>query len=418
MIIGVWGCGYIGLTTAVAFAEKGIRVICYDTNPKVIETINKGNVLQQNLEQWMGVPFKHLVDEGLILATGNYLDLLDCEIVYQFICVPTEENGLPTNRCVDEVFKLLNVTSHEKTVIIESTLVPGTAKNIETEHLVVVAPRRDFFESPEKNIKTLPRVFAGRNKEAIERGREILSVVCDKLIEAPDVTSAELVKCVENSLLYLPIIYTMQLARAYPNIDIRRVLQLAATHWRIPLYYPSIGTGGYCIPTSPFYVSRGAPKSDFLTLLRDAVDWEGSHTFSIAYRLSKYQRVAVLGICYKPDLKVCKGSPALKILEGLRRLDSEMPLVHDPYYTPKEIEKLGYPSIGFPEGLRTATAVLVATAHKRYVRVRIEELLACLPRCQYILDNTGAWEKHREAFKERKIDYHIVGDANWFGQDI
>ena len=40
--ICVIGLGYIGLPTATVFASEKIRVVGVDTNPKIIETISKG----------------------------------------------------------------------------------------------------------------------------------------------------------------------------------------------------------------------------------------------------------------------------------------------------------------------------------------------------------------------------------------
>ena len=39
--IAVWGCGFIGLSTALHFANKGIKVIGYDIDKRVISSLNK-----------------------------------------------------------------------------------------------------------------------------------------------------------------------------------------------------------------------------------------------------------------------------------------------------------------------------------------------------------------------------------------
>ena len=40
----VLGLGYIGLPTASTFATHGIRVVGVDTNPQIVESLNKGQV--------------------------------------------------------------------------------------------------------------------------------------------------------------------------------------------------------------------------------------------------------------------------------------------------------------------------------------------------------------------------------------
>ena len=67
-------------------------------------------------------------------------------------------------------------------VIIESTLTPNTAEDIiipalegkglkvGKDILLGVAPRRDWFISPEKSLKTLPRVVGGTTPETTALG--------------------------------------------------------------------------------------------------------------------------------------------------------------------------------------------------------------------------------------------------------
>ncbi len=41
MVIGVFGCGYVGLTTAVSLANFGYKVMCCDTDVNKIELLNQ-----------------------------------------------------------------------------------------------------------------------------------------------------------------------------------------------------------------------------------------------------------------------------------------------------------------------------------------------------------------------------------------
>lgn len=42
--VSIIGMGYIGLPTAALIANKRIKVNGFDINPKVVETINKGEI--------------------------------------------------------------------------------------------------------------------------------------------------------------------------------------------------------------------------------------------------------------------------------------------------------------------------------------------------------------------------------------
>ena len=40
--IAIWGCGYIGLTTAISYALKRIRCYAYDIDKAKIEDLQEG----------------------------------------------------------------------------------------------------------------------------------------------------------------------------------------------------------------------------------------------------------------------------------------------------------------------------------------------------------------------------------------
>ena len=56
----------------------------------------------------------------------------------------------------------------------------------------------------------------------------------------------------------------------------------------------------------------------------------------ILSQLKKKDKVGILGLAYKSDLKVHTLSPALAIIKYLKSKKVEVE-VHDPYYTPEEV---------------------------------------------------------------------------------
>ena len=49
-VIGIIGLGYVGLPLALAFTEKGFRVIGFDTDPVKIDKINRGDCYIKHLD--------------------------------------------------------------------------------------------------------------------------------------------------------------------------------------------------------------------------------------------------------------------------------------------------------------------------------------------------------------------------------
>lgn len=428
--LGVWGCGYIGLTSMINFAQQGIYCIGYDINPEVISSLEGGQLHIPNLDYWLGYDPIPLLDR-MVQFTCDWLDMLTDDVRVHLIAVPTEKDGEPWFEPLQDVMAKITLRNpteeNPDLIVIESTLTPGMFDKIVLgrikamvcevgKHLLVgIAPRRDWFDSPEKSLKALKRVIGGMNPETTQAMREVLGIVCDNLILS-DAKTTELVKSVENSILHICATYACQLANAYPNVDIAEVLKLASTHWRIPLYYPSVGTGGYCIPVSSKYVKDGAEKPEYLTIIKEAIRSDNKQPIYIAgYMADKTKggAIGILGLSYKRDLKVHKQSPSLKIIERLKEL-GVIVKVFDPYYTREEVRDIvDTESFDYPLGLSEFKGLVIVPPHRIFGQTPKRFLFENLTRGQVILDNEGVWEKWRIVFVANGIDYHRVGDKGW-----
>lgn len=406
--IGVFGCGYIGYTTMAYFANAGVKCIGYDIDPKKVEKINSGEPPYEELKRWIPFDVKPLTEEGLIKATLDYRELLDETVNPLFIAVPTERNSEPWYEPLKDVVDKISKRMDDPLVIIESTLAVGTVDKIVAPKLkrVVVAPRRDWFISPDKNLKTLPRIVGGIDRASTLEAISVLSIVCDKLIPATH-REAELVKAVENAFRHLEAVFAQQLTLAYPDLNIRKVLELAGTKWNVNTMYPNaFGTGGYCIPLSSRYVLQGAKKPEELTLLKEAIATDDSMAKRIAERI-KGSTIACLGLSYKENIKVHVLSPVMRLLKYVK--DKSRLKIHDPLYTPEEVKKItGCEYLDFPKGLEEADVVLLMTGHDYYKRIPHELLIEYTKHCKYILDNTGIWKGI--GFQ---CMYILVGEKNW-----
>jgi len=431
-LIGIWGVGYIGYSSMAYFASKGVRCLGMDVDAEKVNEINRGNLPIQNIEYWLGFDTKPLVKLGLMKATTDWRELISKDIPVHLICIPTEKDDVPYNGILIDVFEKLAAfrdmsLDASPLVIIESTLTPNTAEDIiipalegkglkvGKDILLGVAPRRDWFISPEKSLKTLPRVVGGTTSETTALMKEVLEIVCDTILSAKDHRHAELVKSIENAYRHVEITLANQLSLAFPDIDMREVLKLVGTKWNIGTYHPSFGTGGYCIPLSSRYVLGGAKGADKLTILSSAVQTDQNLpnvVAEVAIRKGA-KKVGILGLAYKGDLKVHTLSPTIRIASYLKEKGIEVK-VHDPYYQPEEIEQIcGVGTFDFPAGLSEFDTILVVADHREYQSVPRSRILANLKNCRLILDNVGIWDGLD--FGETTIEYHVAGTAGWLG---
>lgn len=82
--LGVIGMGYVGLPSAVAFAEEGFCVVGVDVDDRKVAALNRG---QSYIEDVPDAQLQPLVANGRLQATTDYGTLADVDAI--MICVPT-----------------------------------------------------------------------------------------------------------------------------------------------------------------------------------------------------------------------------------------------------------------------------------------------------------------------------------------
>jgi nucleotide sugar dehydrogenase len=414
------------------FAAEGVACVGTDVSERIVSTVNDGKTPVPNMEYWLGFDTRYLVDSGMMTATVDWKKALAPEFSVHMVAIPTEKEDKPWDGALEDV--ITKIATHiprsgdPPLVIIESTLTPNKTDDLvipifEKNGMAVgkdvflgVAPRRDWFISPEKNLKSLPRIVGGTTPETTKLMTEVLGIVCDTLIPARDHRHAEIVKSVENAYRHMEITLANQLSLAYPSLDMTEVLRLVATKWNQGLFKPSFGSGGYCIPLSSKYVLEGAERPEYLTLLKDTVATDSELPALVADHVANagFKNVGILGLSYKGDLKVHVLSPALRISKRLMERGVKVK-INDPYYTQEEIKKLaGTETFAFPEGLSEFDCVVIVAGHRLYKAIPERKLFTHLKRCKLVLDNLEeAWRTFN--WTSLGIEYHIAGDSKWLG---
>ena len=428
--VAVWGTGYIGFSTMTNFAARGISCVGTDVSEVAVSAINNCRIPVPNMEYWLGFDTKYLVQSEMMTATLDWNKLLAPEFAVHMIAVPTEKEDKPWDGALEDVTKKIAKqpanTDEAPLVIIESTLTPkktdsliipileSNGLSIGNDILVGVAPRRDWFISPDKNLKSLPRIVGGTTPDTTKLMVEVLGIICDNLIPATDHRHAEIVKSVENAFRHVEITLANQLTLAYPKLDMTEVLRLVGTKWNVETYHPSFGSGGYCIPISSHYVLEGAEKPERLTILKETIATDSILPITLADYLANrgIRKVGILGLAYKGDLKVHVLSPTLRMARRL--MDRSVSVkINDPYYSREEIKKItGADSFEFPDGLSEFECILIVAGHRLYRAISENQLKRRLSKCKLIIANLEeTWSDFD--WKSSGIEYHIAGDSNW-----
>src|SRR6056297_2915408 len=276
----VIGLGYIGLPTATMFAVSGYKVVGVDVKKDVVETINQGNIHIE--EPGLSEMVKGAVSKGNLKASTKPEE----SDVY-IIAVPTpltENKKIDLKYLKSAVESLSEVLKKGDTVIVESTIAPRTTKDFILPILEEMGfnPKKDLYVShcPERvlpgqiinELMNNNRVIGGITEEAAIKARKLYDSFVKGEMYLTDVTTAEMVKLMENTFRDVNIALVNELAKISKKVkkDIWEAVELANKHPRVNLHQPGPGVGGHCLAIDPWFIVEKVPEeSKIIKLSRD-----------------------------------------------------------------------------------------------------------------------------------------------------
>ena len=343
-IISVVGLGYVGLPLSVAAASSRFQVVGIDINRVRVETINKGI---SPLEDISDQKIHELIDNKRLLTTTEFSRIKDSEVIV--ICVPTPltSDHKPDISILESALKAIApYLRKDMLVILESTVEPGTTRNIvapllakgsglkQNEFLVAFSPERIDPANKLWEVRNTPKLIAGLTDQACEKAIQFYSNFIDRLIKCDSLEIAETSKLLENSFRLINISFINEIAIFCQKlgVDINAVISAAATKpYGFMPFYPSIGVGGHCIPVDPLYLANkareiGAPAR-FIDLA-DEINQEipGYFVGRAEEKVGglKAKRVLVVGVAYKPNVADVRESPAESLIVGLKQKGAQV----------------------------------------------------------------------------------------------
>jgi len=336
--IAIVGQGYVGLPLAIEAAKSNYSVIGIDSD---LDRVSKLNSSISPVEDVLASDIREQIIAGKYTATNNFAEIVDSDII--IICVPTplDKDGTPNlDFLLDATSNVGKHLSKDTLVIIESTVAPGTTREILLPLLIKFSNKRssDFLVafSPERidpnnrvwKVKNTPKLVSGLTDEALNVAVDFYSKFIDKITKCSSVEIAETAKLLENSfrLINISFINELSIFCNKMGINIEEVISAASTKpYGFMPFYPSIGIGGHCIPVDPIYLASKAKeigRSIRLIDLADKVNQEiPSYFVSRAEEKIaglKDKKVLVVGVSYKPNVADVRETPVEALISGLK----------------------------------------------------------------------------------------------------
>ncbi len=381
--ISVIGLGYVGLPLAVAFAEKGYKVIGFDLN------VGKINDYKNGIDSTGEIGKLRLNNENLNY-TSDPREISDAQ--FHIVAVPTPINGdktpdlMPVISASEIVGKQLKKGS---IVVYESTVYPGVTEDIclpilEKKSNLKYGEEFSIGYSPERinpgdkihRLETITKVVSASDETTLETVAAIYgSIIKAGIYKAPSIRVAEASKVIENSQRDINIAFMNELSMVFDlmNIDTSEVLKAANTKWNFLDFKPGL-VGGHCIGVDPYYFTYKAEELGYHSqIILSGRKINNDMPRFVVNKLIKEMikndikiknsKVAILGLTFKEDCPDFRNSKNIELIEILEEYDINVD-VFDPYIEDinnSYIYKLNRVNL---EELNEYNAVILAVPHK------------------------------------------------------
>ena len=410
--IGCVGMTHLGLIHAVAFAEKGFDVICYDDSSLLIGELqaHRMPVKEPQLDDLVAKNSQRL------RFTNAICQLQHCDLVFIACDVPTDDAGNSDLRMIEQLIEKTNpILDADAALIILSQVPPGFTRKINR-------PKQALFYQ----VETL--IFGRAMERALYPERYIIG--CDapnKTLPIPYQTllssfncpilqmryeSAELAKISINMFLVASVTTTNTLAEICENIgadweEIAPALRLDKRIGQHAYLSPGLGIAGgnlerdlnTIIKLGKKHVTDTDMVSAWLKNSKYRRDWVLRCLQSNVLNAQKEPIICVLGLAYKPNTHSIKNSPSIALIHQLKDYAIQ---AHDPIvtniHTPNVIQ---YKDMY--DAIQNADVVIIMNPCQEYQNLSIMQMLNRM-KGQTIID----------PFRVLKITENQIGDYHYF----
>lgn len=344
MKIAVLGLGKLGSVIAAVYAAAGHDVIGVDVDEKCVNAINHGiaPVSEPGLQELIEEAGSHL---RATTDAPSAVGLSD--VTYVIVPTPSDSKGVFTNeyviRALSDIGEAIRGTKKRHTVIICSTVMPGSCDGVLTQALEsssgkVVGENVGLVYSPEfialgsvvKDMRYPDTILIGESDavsgEVAEKNA--LSIVRNKpTVQRMNMVNAEVVKIAINTFVTTKISFANMLGEIcdlMPGGDVDVVTEAVGSDSRIGTKYlkGALGYGGPCFPRDNIALTRFAESLGVNAAIPRATDEINDRQVArilelVVEKTVPNATVAILGLSYKPDTSVCEMSQGIEIANGL-----------------------------------------------------------------------------------------------------
>ena len=342
MRISIFGLGYVGAVCAGCLSARGHEVIGVDVSQTKIDLINQGKspIVEPGLAELLEAG----VNSGLLRGTTDVgAAVLASELSFIAVGTPSKRNGDLDLGYMESVCKQIGTALRDKqerhTVVVRSTVLPGTVKNVVIPLLEAASGKKagvDFgvatnpeFLRESTAIKDYDFPAMTVIGELDEQSGDLLQELYSEL-DAPiirkSIEVAEMIKYTCNVWHAAKVTFANEIGNIAKaaGVDGREVMDVVCQDHKLNLskYYmkPGFAFGGSCLPKDVRALNYRAGSLDveapLIGSLMRSNAAQVKKAFDIVTNYGK-RRIGLLGLSFKAGTDDLRESPLVELAEML-----------------------------------------------------------------------------------------------------
>jgi len=325
----VGGAGRVGLPLALVLADSGFKTLILDINETALKTIAQGAMPYR--EEGGQTLLKKVNGTGRLTFSSEANSITRAAVVVLTVGTPIDEFHNPNLslliRCLEGLIPHLR---DEQTIILRSTIAPGTTNYIDgylrsrgKKIGLAFCPERVVQGKAIEEIRALPQLVSGTSPEALAVAKTLFSKIAPEVVEMSPL-EAEFAKLVCNAFRYMQFAATNQLYMAVESAGLDYCELLS----KMKRGYPRMGSipgpgfaAGPCLMKDTMQLFAFQKHNFVLGQMAMTIN-EGLPNFIVEQLARRFdlrtKRVGILGMAFKADSDDIRDSLSYKLGKLLR----------------------------------------------------------------------------------------------------
>ena len=258
--VAIAGLGYVGLTLSVALARRGVDVLGYDREPRIVEALAAGrpHLYEPGIEEGL----RELLGDRFRVVGALPRDSVDAAV----LCVSTPVDPATGQPVLEPLRAAAGAVAEafgpDTLVIVRSTVPVGASRTVVLPQLLARWGRARLAFCPERTIQgqalreleELPQVVGGFDTESRDAAAALFRRLTPRIVPVSSLEAAEMVKLINNCHTDLIYSYGNEVALMAERLGLDPLELIHAANLDYPrpdLSRPGF-VGGGCLSKDPY----------------------------------------------------------------------------------------------------------------------------------------------------------------------